>query len=184
MSADTDQAATTAALLNGKYEWIQFERVAAFLGAHPSLVSLLEDLHCRLSMAFPGARCVLRHLASPRVPSPAGDGHLLVVIVPVEPIDDPSGRLSDLLCEWAPQQATGRAFLLVDVASAVVDPYASDADAVALYVRRRSEDYKKYLDAARRFVAAPSNSRERFHAATALSAVRRSQQAIALERNT
>lgn len=174
MSAATDPVAVDAALINRHYEWVQPERLASFLGAHPTLVPLLENLHCQLSAAFPGARFVVRHLSSPRVPAPSGDGHLLVVVVPAQPIDDPSGQLSELLREWAPRQVAARAFLLVDVASDVVAPYASDEDAEALYVQRRSNDYKQYVDAARRFVVAPPNSRERFHAAAALSAIRRS----------
>ena len=172
MSAETEMAAATAALLNGQYEWVQRERVASFLGAHQTLVPLLENLHCRLSAAFAGARFVLRHLSSPRVPSPDGDGHLLVVVVPAAQIDDPSGQLSDLLREWAPQQAAARALLLVAVASDVVDPFASDADALALYVQLRSEDYKQYLDVARRFLDAPPGSDERALAAAELSTAR------------
>jgi len=171
MSAEIDQT-VTAIVLGQRYEWVQHERVASFLGAHPPLVQLLEDLYWRLFKAFPQARFVVRHLSSPRVSSPAGDGHLLVVVVPTTPIDDPSGQLSELLEEWTPQQLEARAFLLVDVASDVVDPFASESDAVALYTRRRSGDYKDYLEAARRFVAAPPDSRERFHASAALSAIR------------
>lgn len=172
MSAEVDQAAASAALFNGQYEWVQRERVAAFLGAHPPLVSLLEDLHCRLSTAFLRARVVLRHLFSPQVPSPEGDGHLLVVVVPAGPTDGLSEQLSDLLREWAPRQADSRAFLLVDVASEATDPYTSDEDAVALYVRRRSDDYKQYLDVARRFLDAPPGSDERALAAAELSTAR------------
>lgn len=165
MSAEADQAAATGASLDGRYEAVRPERVASFLGAHPQLVPLLEDLHCRLSTAFPAARFVLRHLTSPRVPSPWGDGHLLVVIAPAAPTGDPSTQLSDLLREWAPQQVAARDFLLVAVASDVVDPYASDEDAVALYVRLRSDDYKQCLDLARRFLDAPPGSDERALAA-------------------
>jgi hypothetical protein len=172
MSAEADQAAATAALLDGRYEWVQRERVASFLGAHPQLVPLLEDLHCRLATAFPGARIVLRHLTSPRVPSPEGDGHILVVVVPAAQSGESSAQLSGLLRQWAPQQAATGAFLLVDIASAAIDPFASEEDAAALYIRRRSEDYKQYLDVARRFLDAPSGSDERALAAAELSTAR------------
>jgi hypothetical protein len=172
MSAEVDQAAVSGAVLNGQYEWVQRKRAASFLGKHPQIVPLLEDLRCRISAAFPRARLVLRHLSSPRVSSPDGDGHLLVVIVPVVPTDDPSGQLSDLLREWAPEQAAARAYLLVDVASDVVDPFAGDDDAVMLYVRRRSDDYKQYLDVAHRFLKSPPDSDERALAAAELSTAR------------
>jgi hypothetical protein len=155
-------------MLKGRYEGVQPERVVSFLGAHPQLMPLLEDLHCRLATAFPGARFVLRHLNSPRVPSPEGDGHLLVVVVPAAPTGDPSSPLSDLLRDWAPH-SEARAFLLVDVASAVVDPYASDEEVLEVYIRRRSEDYKQYLDLARRFLEAPPGSDERALAGADLS---------------
>jgi hypothetical protein len=171
MSAETNQSASSS-LLNGLYEWIHADEVASFLGAHPLLSSLLEDLHCQLSTTFPGARFVARHLSSPRVPSPTGDGHLLVVVVPGVEANDQPDRLSDLLREWKPRDAAARAFLLVAVASDAIDPYASDEDARALYVRLRSDEYTKYLDAARRFVDAPPGSDERALAAAELSTVR------------
>lgn len=177
MSAEIDETAT-ATVLSQCYESVRRDRVASFLGAHPSVVALLEDLYWRLSMAFPQARFVVRHLSSPRVPSPAGDGHLLVVIVPTTLVDDPSGQLSELLQGWTPQ-LEARALLLVDIASDVVDPFASESDAVALYTRRRSGDYNDYLEAARRFVAAPPDSRERFHASAALAAIRHARQPVA-----
>jgi hypothetical protein len=161
MSAEPNQAAAASAELNGRYQAVQPDRLASFLGAHPQLVPLLEELHCRLSAAFPGARFVLRHLASPHVTSPEGDGHLLVVVVPASLTGDPAAQLSDLLREWAPRQAEARAFLLADVASAVVDPHAGDEEALELYIRRRSDDYKHYLDLARRFLDAPPGSDER-----------------------
>ena len=172
MTKEAARAAATVALLNGRFEGAQLERVAAFLGAHPQLVPLLEDLHCRLSSAFSAARFVLRHLTSPRVPSPEGDGHLLVVVVPATPTGDPSTQLSDLLREWAPRQAAAKDFLLVDVASAVVDPYASNEDALELYARRRSDDFKQYLDMARHFLNAPLGSDERALATADLSTAR------------
>lgn len=172
MSAEADQAAATAALLNRRYEWVQRERVAPFLRAHPQLVPLLEDLHGRLSTTFPGARFVLRQLTSPRVCSPEGDGHLLVVVVPAAQPGESSAQLSDLLRQWAPQQATTSAFLLVDIASGALDPFASEEDAVALYIQRRSEDYKQHLDVARRFLDAPSGADERALAAAELSTAR------------
>ncbi len=171
MSAEFDQAAVSGAVLNGQYEWVQRKRTASFLGKHPQIVPLLEDLHCRISAAFPGARLVLRHLSSPQVSSPEGDGHLLVVIVPVAPTDDPSRQLSDLLRAWAPEQAA-RAYLLVDVASDVVDPFADDDNAVMLYVQRRSDDYKRYLDVAHCFLKSPPDSDERALAAAELSMAR------------
>jgi hypothetical protein len=109
MSAEPHQAAATSRLLNGRYEGLQPDCLASFLGAPSQLVPLLEDLHCRLSTAFPGTRCMLRHLASPRVPSPEGDGHRLVVVVPAAPTGDASSLVSDLLRQWAPQ-AAARAF--------------------------------------------------------------------------
>lgn len=168
MSVESDQAAATGAALNGRYEGIEPERVASFIRAHPQIVPILEDLHC-LSTAFPAARFVLRHLASPRVPSPEGDGHLLVVIVPTVPTSDPSAQLSDLLREWIPRQAAACAFLLVAVASDVVDPYACDEDALELYIGWRSAAYTQYLDLAHRFLDASPGSDEQALAGAELS---------------
>jgi hypothetical protein len=168
MSAETDQTLTAATVLGGPYECIGRERVAASLGAHPALVPALEDLRARLARVFPQARFVLRHLSSPEVPSAAEDGHLLVV-VSAGSMDDMAGKMDSVLRDWGSQHEAVRPYLLVAVASEVVVPYASDADALALYARLRSEDYTRYLDAARRFLSAKSGSEERALAAAELA---------------
>lgn len=168
MGAETDQTLAAAMVLSGPYEWIGRECVAAFLGAHTALVPALEDLHGRLARIFPQARFVLRHLTSPLVPSAAGDGHLLVGVA-VGSTEDAEGPLRAILRDWGSWHEAARPFLLVALASAAVDPYASDADALALYVRLRSDEYTRYLDAAWRFVSAQPDSEERALAAAELA---------------
>ena len=160
MSTETDRAQAAPSGLNGHYQWIGPEQVAAFLRAHPALVPALDRLHACLTGTFAGAHFVLRHLTSAQVPSAAGDGHLLVVVA-TDYREDAAEGLGAVLREWGARHEEARTFVLVAVASEAVDPYADDADARALYIRLRSDGYMRYLDAARHFLSDRPHSEER-----------------------